>query len=75
MNHDQPGVFNRHEVEIDVLDLDDAGAEFGKAALATLSQTGAPLHGLRISLRRHPYNWSRAKEIPRLLRTRKSVMV
>lgn len=67
MNHDQTGVFNRREVEIDVLDLDDAGPEFGKAPLAALSQTGAPLHGLRISLRRHPYNWSRAKEIPRLL--------
>lgn len=67
MNRDQPGVFNRREVEIDVLDLDDTGPEFGKAALAALSQTGAPLHGLRISLRRHPYNWSRAQEIPHLL--------
>jgi hypothetical protein len=67
MNRDHPGVFNQREVQIDVLDIDDTGPEFGKAALAALSQEGAPLHGLRISLQPRAYNWSRAEEILRLL--------
>jgi hypothetical protein len=67
MSLQQSGVLTQREIEIDVLDLDDVGPAFGEAALAALSQLGAPMHGLRISFCHHPYNWSHAEVLSRLL--------
>jgi hypothetical protein len=63
----QTGILEQRPVSIDVLDLDDSGPAFGAAALAALSQPGGPLHGLRITLRHVPYDWTQAEELPQLL--------
>ncbi len=50
-----------------VLDLDEAGPEFGRRAFATLAQESAPLHGLRIAFERVPYNWSHPSQLRNVL--------
>jgi hypothetical protein len=58
LNARQLGINAERQVSIEVLDLDDAGPAFGMSALAALSAPEGPLHGLRISFRHVPYNWS-----------------
>ena len=67
MNRQRPGILAQRAIEIDVLDLDEAGPAFGQSALAALSQSNGPLQGLRITLRHHPYNWVRSEELTKLL--------
>jgi hypothetical protein len=66
LNQHQPGILDQC-ISIDVLDLDDTGPAFGAAALAALSQPGARLHGLRITLRHVLYDWTGAEELGKLL--------
>jgi hypothetical protein len=63
----QTGILEQRPVSIDILDLDDSGPAFGAAALAALSQPRGPLHGLRITLRHVPYDWTQAERLPQLL--------
>jgi hypothetical protein len=44
-------------VVIHVLDLDEAGAGFGRAALTELQRAGGKLDGLDIEFRYRPYDW------------------
>jgi hypothetical protein len=67
MNRQRPGILAKRAIEIDVLDLDDAGPAFGESALAALSQSNGPLHGLRITFRHRPYNWARAEGLAGLM--------
>jgi hypothetical protein len=55
-------------VSIEVLDIDHAGADFGKRALAALSVPGGPLHGYRIDFRYVHYNWSKASDLHAIVR-------
>jgi hypothetical protein len=55
-------------IEIDVLDLDEAGPAFGKAALVALSQNDAPLDGLRIGFRHTSYDWRKTAGLETVLR-------
>jgi hypothetical protein len=47
----------RRPVVIHVLDLDEAGPFFGRAALAELQRQGGKLSGLDITFRHQPYDW------------------
>jgi hypothetical protein len=62
-----PGIFAEREISIDVLDLDNAGPTFGAKALASLSQEGAPLHGIRVAFRHILYNWGKADDLKPVL--------
>ncbi|HTT20197.1 MAG TPA: hypothetical protein VMG82_14700 [Candidatus Sulfotelmatobacter sp.] len=57
---------------IDVLDLDEAGPDFGEAALKTMSQNGGPLCHLSCTFRRIRYDWSKADDLQPLLRDLRS---
>jgi hypothetical protein len=70
MNRDRPEILQQRKIEIDVFDL-EAGPAFGESALAALSQSNAPLHGLRLTVRHFPYNWTRALELAGLLKETK----
>jgi hypothetical protein len=54
-------------VHIDVLDLETEGPRFAAAALAALQADGAPLHGLRATLRHVPYDWNDVGPLEALL--------
>jgi len=54
----QPGALARRDVQIDVLDLDEDGPAFGARALAALAAPGAPLQGVRATLRPVRYDWT-----------------
>jgi hypothetical protein len=57
----QSDLLGDREIFIDVLDLDEGGPAFGKAALEALSETGGLLQGLDIRWRYVPYNWGETK--------------
>jgi len=59
LRKESPGILAARQVFINVLDVDDAGPAFGKAALAALSVEGAPLHGVRVVFRHAHYDWSK----------------
>jgi hypothetical protein len=71
MNRKRPGILADGAIEIDVLDVDEAGPAFGESALVALSQPNGPLHGVRIAFRHLPYNWARAEELAGLLKETK----
>jgi hypothetical protein len=64
----QPGILAHGEIGIDVLDLDPAGPAFGANALASLSQEGGPLSGIRVAFRHIPYNWSNPADLEPVLK-------
>jgi hypothetical protein len=73
----QPEILAERSVLIEILDLDEAGAAFGKASLAALSETNGPLHACHIELRHIPYNWSDVgilKDALNRLETRSSIV-
>jgi hypothetical protein len=63
----QPSILAERQVLISVLDLDDAGPAFGQAALAVLSEEGAPLHGFQVSFRHVRYDWSQVETLKGVL--------
>lgn len=71
VNRKRPGVLAERAIEIDVLDLDQAGPAFGESALAALSQSNAPLHGLRIAFNHRPYNWACGEDLTGLMQRTK----
>jgi hypothetical protein len=62
-----PGVLEGRHVEIHVLDLDAAGAAFGRRALTALQATGAPLAGLDVHFDHVSYDWQRPAPLCPLL--------
>ncbi len=67
LNSEHPGILDGRPVSIDVLDLDDAGPAFGRAAVNALTSAGGPLRGLSIDFRHVRYDWANAAELKRLL--------
>jgi hypothetical protein len=63
LNKKQPGTLTERQIFIDVLDLDDAGPAFGKAALAALSEVGGPLHGTSVIFRHVHYDWAQVETL------------
>jgi len=55
---DHPDLLSDRQIKIRVLDADTAGPEFGRRCLATLSASGAPLHGLDLDYQHFQYSWS-----------------
>ena len=66
-----PDLLASRPVFIHILDLDEAGPNFGRRALQSLQADGAPLHGLPISLARIRYDWSDASVLRELLHSLK----
>jgi hypothetical protein len=56
-----------HAVQILDLDIDDAGASFGKRALAALKSEGGALHGIDAELTRTSYDWNAPESLAPLL--------
>jgi hypothetical protein len=54
-------------IGIHVLDSDQAGPGFGANIVAALREPGAPLDGLDISFKAHPYDWREPAPLGRLL--------
>jgi hypothetical protein len=58
-----PGTLADRRISIVVLDMDDEGPKFGKAALAALSGEDGPLHDMQVGFQHRPYDWERADEL------------
>jgi hypothetical protein len=67
LRKEHPNLLAGRIIEIDVLDLDEAGPAFGKAALVALSQNVGPLDGMRIGFRRMPYDWRNTADLETVL--------
>ena len=63
LNKRQAGILSGREVSITVLDADDEGLAFGKAALAALSAADGLLHGTHVNFQHRPYDWANANEL------------
>jgi hypothetical protein len=63
----QPGILTEREISIAVLDLDDAGPAFGAKALASISQEGGPLRGIRVAFRHVLYDWTKPADLKPVL--------
>jgi len=68
LNQRCPGINAERPVSIAVLDLDDAGPAFGKAALASMCASDGPLHGQTISFRHVHFNWADTGNLVDVLR-------
>lgn len=58
LRRDDPALLEGRPIQLHVLDPDSAGPAFGERALAAWTAPDGPLHGLRVSLERHAYDWS-----------------
>jgi hypothetical protein len=67
LRKEQPNLLAGRGIEIDVLDLDEAGPAFGKAALVALSQDGGPLDGVQVGFRHIAYDWTRTADLEPVL--------
>ncbi len=63
----RPGMLAGRHVEIDVLELDDAGPTFGSRAVEALTRLGAPLQAVHVRFRHFQYDWSQPEKLPELL--------
>jgi hypothetical protein len=64
---EQPDLLAWRPVFVHILDLDEAGPNFGRRALAALQAEGRPLHGLEISFLHTRYDWSHTDVLRGLL--------
>lgn len=55
------------DIEIRILDVDDAGPRFGRRALAALRAGAGPLVGLAVRLEHVPYDWGKPAALRRIL--------
>jgi hypothetical protein len=63
LHREQPQLLAERAIRITVLDLDTAGPDFGRRALAALQDRGGPLHGLEVDFRHLPYDWRRTEDL------------
>jgi len=68
LNQRCPGINSERPVSIAVLDLDDAGPAFGKAALTSMRASAGPLHGQTISFNHFHFNWADTATLDVVLR-------
>jgi hypothetical protein len=57
LRKEQPELLQHRAVRISILDQDEIGPDFAARALAALSEPGAPLAGMDVTLTRVPYRW------------------
>jgi hypothetical protein len=69
LQKERPGLLNRRQIFIHVLDLEDAGPNFGLRAVTSLTTELAPLHGLEIHFDHLKYDWSDTTILSELLRS------
>ena len=67
-----PGILDRRPVTITVLDIDDAGPAFGRAALKALAAEGRPLKFSRIRFSHLRYDWSHPETLENVLEEARS---
>jgi hypothetical protein len=70
IRQDEPGLLENRDIEINVLDLDSFGAAFAERCVAALQSPGGPFNGLKISLRRIPFDWNEPAALESLLAER-----
>jgi hypothetical protein len=63
-----PGILDHRSVAIKVLDVDDAGPAFGRAALEALATEGKPLQSPAIEFSYVHYDWSHPETLENVLR-------
>ena len=68
LRKEQPNLLAGRGIGIDVLDLDEAGPAFGKAALVALSQEGGPLDGVQVGFSHIRYDWTKTADLEVVLR-------
>jgi hypothetical protein len=70
LQKDQELLKNR-SIEINVLDIDKAGADFAERSIEALKSDNGKFSSLNISFRYLPYNWNDTSELKNLLKNRK----
>jgi hypothetical protein len=70
LQKDQELLRNRN-IEINVLDIDKAGADFAERSIHALKSGNGKFSSLNISFRYLPYNWNDTSELKNLLKNRK----
>jgi hypothetical protein len=68
LRRDRPGVLDGRRVQIDVLDLDEAGPAFGARAAEALTGDGGALQGVDVQLRHTRASWTEMGPLRDLLR-------
>jgi hypothetical protein len=72
LQKEHPGLFDRRQTFIHILDLDGTGPDFGRRALASLMADNGPLNGLDIRFDHIKYDWSEPTVLRELVGTFKS---
>ena len=67
LHQQAPELLSGRPICLHVLDLDQAGPNFGRRALQALLAEGTPLYGLSVSFDYIPYNWCEVSPLRRLL--------
>jgi hypothetical protein len=60
---DHPDLLDGRQIFIHILDLNNAGPNFGARTLTSLQSDNAPLHGLNIHFAHINYNWSHSDKL------------
>jgi hypothetical protein len=69
LHKEHPGLLDGRPIRIHVLDVDQAGPNFGQRALSALLQQGAPLHALDISFDATQFDWTQVSELEKIVRS------
>ena len=66
-----PSLLRERKIEIAVLDVDTFGPAFANQCIESLKKDGGGLHGLDLSFRHIPYDWSRPAPLAEFLSERR----
>ena len=69
LQKEHPGLLAGRRILIHILDLDEAGPNFGGQALASLRAENGPLHGLEVRFEHVKYDWSKTTVLRQLVRS------
>jgi hypothetical protein len=64
-------LLKNRNIEINVLDIDNAGADFAKRSIEALKSGNGKFCNLKVGLKYLPYNWNDTSELKSLLKNRK----
>ncbi len=63
LRNENPKLLENREIEIRILDIDDAGPRFGSRALAALAADAGPLSGLPVRFQHIRYDWCQSARL------------
>jgi hypothetical protein len=70
LRSESPKLLENREIEIRILDIDDAGPRFGSRALSALRADAGPLSGLPVSFEHVHYDWCQSAQLGPLFAAR-----